>query len=849
MATPNSYDFLAWFLGPKAENGKFLEGLIGDIVRDYAHWRKNYFPDDPILLTQQLRSKREESQAVLEGRLAELLAALRRNFPFYSPRYIAHELSETLMPAVLGYIAGILYNPNNVTPEAAPVSTELEIEVTSEILEMLGYHAPPPLPAADVDPVAYYTERGRSEFGWAHLTSGGTIANIEALWVARQIKYFPLSVKELAIAQGLDICVKLPNERTGSIRDIDDYDLLLLRPNECIYLLPKLVAELARTGQITHPPSFMADTWKLLENGRYATSKGFGPAFGDYPPKVLVATSAHYSIAKAANILGIGQSNIIPIKMDSHFRLDVDHLRRVLVDEVYANRHVPLCVIAAAGSTEEGVVDPIHSIIDLRADLEKSHGLSFWTHIDAAWGGYIRSLFRLDEFDQTEAVCGYASKFLRIPRPNISPTVGNEELRIWHGQLTDFLLKRISEVDESLRPVRSNEKAAVGAPDNFQFLESIQSDLAKMLDVLRAGDYRGYRRALKRLLLRFAGRRIDGKAVDYIPEIKTWLERVNEDGSNLFTITDWLRDFVGEKITVDRPMQINWPSNEVAMAFLAFPKAESITIDPHKMGYAPYPAGCVAFRNDLIRSFILQEAPYVTSAERNTALHVPPRYVKLDADGNRRVVTESFSPFILEGSRPGAAATGLWLAMKCVPYNPRGHGAIVRSTLLSARLLHELLIKSDALSAKPPGAHAVFFVPLLEYGPDTNIVTFTVSSKAFTSLAAMNELTTLVYDTFSIHAELGERAHSYSQPFFLSKTTMNSSHYSSAMLERFFARAGLSNSAGLEYRSEGMVVLRATMMNPYLSPARNLVGQDFCRLFMTELIHAADIGLQKLVAA
>ena len=471
MATPNSYDFLAWFLGPKAENGKFLEGLIGDIVRDYAHWRKNYFPDDPILLTQQLRSKREESQAVLEGRLAELLAALRRNFPFYSPRYIAHELSETLMPAVLGYIAGILYNPNNVTPEAAPVSTELEIEVTSEILEMLGYHAPPPLPAADVDPVAYYTERGRSEFGWAHLTSGGTIANIEALWVARQIKYFPLSVKELAIAQSLDICVKLPNERTGSIRDIDDYDLLLLRPNECIYLLPKLVAELARTGQITHPPSFMADTWKLLENGRYATSKGFGPAFGDYPPKVLVATSAHYSIAKAANILGIGQSNIIPIKMDSHFRLDVDHLRRVLVDEVYANRHVPLCVIAAAGSTEEGVVDPIHSIIDLRADLEKSHGLSFWTHIDAAWGGYIRSLFRLDEFDQTEAVCGYASKFLRIPRPNISPTVGNEELRIWHGQLTDFLLKRISEVDESLRPVRSNEKAAVGAPDNFQFLE------------------------------------------------------------------------------------------------------------------------------------------------------------------------------------------------------------------------------------------------------------------------------------------------------------------------------------------------------------------------------------------
>jgi len=846
MANPNSYDFLAYFLGPKAENGKLLEGLIDDIVRDYAHWRKNYFPDDPILLTQQLRSKREESQAVLEGRLAELLAALRRNFPFYSPRYIAHELSETLMPAVLGYIAGILYNPNNVTPEAAPVTTELEIEVTGEILEMLGYHAPPPLPAADVDPVAYYAERGRSEFGWAHLTSGGTIANIEALWVARQIKYFPLAVKELAIALNLEIRVKLPNEKTGSIREIDDYALLLLRPNECIYLLPKLVDELARGGHISHPATYLADTWSLLEKGRFATSKGFGPAFSAYPPKVLVATSAHYSVAKAANILGIGQSNIIPIKMDSHFRMDVDHLRSVLVDQVYAKGHMPLCVIAAAGSTEEGVVDPIHAIVDLRTELEKSHGLSFWLHIDAAWGGYIRSLFRLDEFNQTEAVCGYAAKFLAMTRPHISPTSGKDDLQLWHDQLAEFLSKRILEVESSLRPAHSDK---ANDPGGATFLESIQGDLAKMRDMLCVSDYRGYRRALKRLLLRFAGRRIDGKAVEYIPELLAWLERVNEDGSNLFTIMDWLRDFVGEKITVDRPMQINWPSNDVAMSFLAFPKAESVTIDPHKMGYAPYPAGCVAFRNDLIRSFILQEAPYVTSAERNTGLHVPPRYMKLNADGSRRIVTESFSPFILEGSRPGAAATGLWLAMKCVPYNPRGHGAIIRSTLVSARLLHELLLKSDVISAKPKAADMAIFVPLLEHGPDTNLVTFTVSSPAFHSLAAMNQLTTLVYDTFSIHAELGERAHSYAQPFFLSKTTMSSAHYPPAMLEGFFSRAGLAKTADDEYRSEGMVVLRATLMNPYLTPARVLVGQDFCRLFVAELTHAAEIGVQKMVAA
>jgi len=54
MADKESFDFLTWFLGPQGENGKFLEAQIADIVRDYSHWRQNYFPDDPILITQQV---------------------------------------------------------------------------------------------------------------------------------------------------------------------------------------------------------------------------------------------------------------------------------------------------------------------------------------------------------------------------------------------------------------------------------------------------------------------------------------------------------------------------------------------------------------------------------------------------------------------------------------------------------------------------------------------------------------------------------------------------------------------------------------------------------------------------
>ena len=79
----------------------------------------------------------------LAQKLTEMLAGLRKHFPFYSPRYLAHMMSDQTIPSVLGYFAGLLYNPNNVTPEAAPVTERWEFDVGRDILEMVGYKAPP----------------------------------------------------------------------------------------------------------------------------------------------------------------------------------------------------------------------------------------------------------------------------------------------------------------------------------------------------------------------------------------------------------------------------------------------------------------------------------------------------------------------------------------------------------------------------------------------------------------------------------------------------------------------------------------------------------------------------------
>ena len=132
-----------WFLGPKAENAPIFKELLNVIVTDYFHWRKNYFPEDPFLISKSEQHSFDSSYDVLCQNVDEFLASLRRNFPFYNPRYIGHMLSDITMPSLLGFIGGLLYNPNNVTTEAAPVTTEWEIEACNQILRLIGFKEPP----------------------------------------------------------------------------------------------------------------------------------------------------------------------------------------------------------------------------------------------------------------------------------------------------------------------------------------------------------------------------------------------------------------------------------------------------------------------------------------------------------------------------------------------------------------------------------------------------------------------------------------------------------------------------------------------------------------------------------
>jgi glutamate/tyrosine decarboxylase-like PLP-dependent enzyme len=845
-------EHLSWFLGPKAENAEDFERLLLLVFRDYVHWRRNYFPGDSLLLNESMRREYVNRRDELDEQTQRLLALLRRNFPFYSPRYLAHELSDTLIPAALGFFAGLLYNPNNVTPEAAPVTVDLEVEACSSMLRMLGFRPPPPPPSGDVDLDTFYAEESAKGFAWAHLTPGGTLSNIEAMWVARDVKYFPFAVRDVAKKRHLPIEVKLPRKDSPLCRivDLDDQQIASLRPNECIYLLAKFVDELRRSETES------IDPWHVLRDSEFSVSRGVHAATRLAPPIVLVASTAHYSIKKAAQVLGLGRDSVRGVPVNGHFRMDTDALRESIL-RARARGLNPFCVIATVGSTEEGSVDPIHEIVDLRTELEEQHDFSFWLHVDAAWGGFIRTLFCPDERSQAHAVMKKVSHVLGLEEPGM-------DLADWHRQLAAFVEGLVGSatpnpsvndgaptiettpsspaaegalviepaptpsVSESAPPIESRGDQTVRMPHRARKV------LDKMEILLRQNDFDKYTELLETLPNQF-GHRVD--------------LRIDRDAFK-WTFDDFHRDlteYVSSAFTLqlDRHQKdylLSWPARDVCAAFLKISAADSVTLDPHKMGYVPYPAGAVAFKNDRVRHFVRQDAPYITAKNQSVLVHRPPIH-RTGGKGPAGIHRDAFGPFILDGSRPGAAAAGVWLSTRAVPLTRCGHGSIVRASVLAAKALYEWLSQWANMHLKIEKDIEYEFIPLTDRGPDTNLVTFTVKKKTSSGLKEMNQLTEAVYREFTIESELGETEYSYSQPFFLSRTVHDSSVYSDDELQPFASRARLAMKWRQEYTELGLTVLRATVMNPYLTPLRELGRDDLIRTFVESLatVSAAEV--------
>lgn len=359
----------AWFLGPRAENAELLERLVTEALRDHVFWRRNYHPEDGFTIREQdKRSEGYESAvATLTQELMGLLAELKRGVPFFSGRYKGHMCAEQTIAAQIGYFAAMLYNPNNVSNEASPVTTRLELEVAAQLARMIGY-----------DPAR----------SWGHLTSGGTVANFEALWIARNIYYFPLAAAGAAGALGLSLSVETPRGERKPVDRMSLWELVNVRGEAAL----DLWAALWDAGPAKEIQRALSEH-SLSTVGYQDYGRRIERAYGDPLPAsvVLVPATAHYSWEKIVRALGIGSNQLVVVPVDAHYRMDPAALWATVRD--LTARRVPIMAcVSVCGTTEESAIDRLDAVLDVRARAERELGATFHVHSDACYGGYVAAV-------------------------------------------------------------------------------------------------------------------------------------------------------------------------------------------------------------------------------------------------------------------------------------------------------------------------------------------------------------------------------------------------------------------------------------------------------------------------
>lgn len=561
---------------------------------EHIHWRRDFHPSDkPVVSLKEQRSDNyAESLMRTEEALLELSARLKSgSVPFFSPRYLGHMLSDTLMAANLGYLATILYNPNNCSYEASSASTMLELEVGRELCGLFGYD---------------------EDKSWGHITSGGTVANYEAMWVARNLRSLAGALTEV---------------RPDLMEDFNE----IQKANLPIDTLLSLLARSKEDGD--------------LDALRRATAqyRGANASLG----KVLVPQSKHYSWTKALDILGLGQNAMIPIPVGTDFRMDTEYLKKTVTNLVESGTPI-MAVVTVTGTTESGAVDPVHHVTALRQELREKLGVGFYLHVDGAYGGYMRSMFR-----------------------------------------------------------------------------DAEGNLMKLHDVHRYCARQSY----------------------FSP-------------------------------------QVQWPEPEIYQAFAAIHEADSVTVDPHKLGYVPYAAGGIVMKDRRALDLISYFAAYTFEGEG--------------------VEPALLGSFIMEGSRPGASAASVWMAHKVLPLSIEGYGKLLAHSVDGAQRLYQSFQEEGDFEA-----HGRKFKVKCVTQPDLNVVNFVFNEIGNKDLEKTNKLNRFLYEQCSYRS-----GPVYLEDFILSKTIIKPNVYQAA-IERFLAELDIPQSE--VSRVGDIFILRSCLMTPYLT--------------------------------
>ncbi|OBU41286.1 glutamate decarboxylase [Photobacterium phosphoreum] len=154
---------------------------------------------------------------------------------------------------------------------------------------------------------------------------------------------------------------------------------------------------------------------------------------------ILVSERGHYSLKKAADVLGIGRDSLIAIKTDDNNRIDLDELQTTLASLKHKNIK-PFAIIGIAGTTETGNIDPLDQLADIAAE----HQCHF--HVDAAWGGatLMSNKYRhlLKGIERADSITIDAHKQLYIPMGAGMVIFKNPELMTAIEHHAEYILRK-----------------------------------------------------------------------------------------------------------------------------------------------------------------------------------------------------------------------------------------------------------------------------------------------------------------------------------------------------------------------------------------------------------------------
>lgn len=215
---------------------------------------------------------------------------------------------------------------------------------------------------------------------------------------------------------------------TNPIGVVSDLLLSLLNTNSHVYKVSPLLTVIEKTiskryaslfgftGEYSGGLTFPGGSWSNVTSLHVARSilHPDTKLNGNSNHKFAIFTSkhSHYSVEKAAILLGLGSSNVFKVDVNSKGEMIVSDLQQK-IEIALQNGFEPLYVNATAGTTVFGSFDPLNDI----ATICKKYNL--WFHVDASWGGNVifssAQRYKLDGIHLANSITSNPHKLLGVP--------------------------------------------------------------------------------------------------------------------------------------------------------------------------------------------------------------------------------------------------------------------------------------------------------------------------------------------------------------------------------------------------------------------------------------------------